>query len=568
MPKDTDFMALNRYRNVNRKEIDEAKRFLSGQLDKSKVASWVKRFDKHLEVKGNELLLDGKIVVGNDERDDLMRELVYAKDSDVAPSRDAGYYTVKKRYANISRRNWMNFLKKQRVIRQTDNAPPKQKHGGRKLNKKGELEADLFFIGVKDLAEDQHRKLRIGDKQQYYVLNVVDRLTSYCKLYYCTNKTKKVVGKKLKQSLDFFADLLNINKSDITVFTDNGGEFSDKGWGDVVGNVKHVVIEVGPKVEQKNSHVQRVFHRLKNAERITSISDGLRQAEVIVNKSYNRVMKMSAEEAVKKYNDPDETKKLLLKYNAQRQKADTDRRADLQVGDWVRIVVKSSKDSPFYKAYRGVTYTREGFPINPDNKHAHKGKSVTKKAYEVKDSKGKNPKKYLVDGKWYPRDRLSEPLPVKKDKDGKKTLDYPDEKSEALIRGRIKKPVRAKPAPKPEKPKPDKKATPAVKKMAKKVEKVVDKLEDEDDADEKVAELKKAPHFTQIQAEDKMNLFRIAARKNYKDMGMHQAHNDLKLLGRYLIEYYTWHRNNGLKMFRYDNKRKVEELKKMIKELK
>ena len=133
------FIELNRYRNVNKKQIEEAKAFLSGNLDKSKVASWVKRFADHLTTKGGKLLLDGKEIIGNDERDDKMRALVYDKDSDVAPSRDAGYYKVKKRYANISRRNWMDFLKKQRVIRMTDNAPPKEKTGGRKINKKGEV---------------------------------------------------------------------------------------------------------------------------------------------------------------------------------------------------------------------------------------------------------------------------------------------------------------------------------------------------------------------------------------------------------------------------------------------
>ena len=190
--KKPDFMALNRYRNVNKKEIEEAKRFvLSDNKDKSKVASWVKRYADHLTVKDGKLMLDGRQVIGNDERDDLMRELVYKKNSDIAPSRDAGYYKVKKRYANVSRRDWMTFLKKQRVIRMTDNAPPKQKHGGRKLNKKGELECDLFYIGKLDMPES----LQTGIAKNTYALNVVDRLTSYCKVYFLggTRTAKKTL---------------------------------------------------------------------------------------------------------------------------------------------------------------------------------------------------------------------------------------------------------------------------------------------------------------------------------------------------------------------------------------
>ena len=113
-------------------------------------------------------------MVGNDERDDLMRELVYKKNSDVAPSRDAGYYTIKSRYLNVSRRNWVEFLKKQRVIRQTDNAPPTQKKGGKKIHRRGELEMDLFFLSRKDLPKEMTKTAA----KLFPVINIVDRLTS------------------------------------------------------------------------------------------------------------------------------------------------------------------------------------------------------------------------------------------------------------------------------------------------------------------------------------------------------------------------------------------------------
>ena len=554
-----NFMALNRYRNVNKKEIDDAKRFvLSSTKDKSKVASWVKRYADHLTVKDGKLLLDGRQVIGNDERDALMRELVYKKNSDIAPSRDAGYYKVKKRYANVSRRNWMDFLKKQRVIRMTDNAPPKQKHGGRKLNKKGELECDLFYIGKDDLP----KSLQSGTAEQTYALNVVDRLTSYCKVYFLGGtRTAKKVRPYLVKAVAFFAKLLNVEKKDMHMYHDGGGEFSDKNM-DSLG-VPHTQLDVGPKVEQKNSHIQRVFHRLKNSKRISSITDGLAQAEKIVNGSYNRIMKMSAEEAVKKYNDPEETKKLILKYNDQREKADLDRRADLSIGDYVRIVVKSTKESEFYKAYRGKTYTREGYPVNPKNKHLYKGRSVTKEAYEVTESKGKNPKRYKVDGKWFTRDRLSEPLPMKKDKDGKKKLDYPDKKSEALLSKR----------------KDRHKALPDDPVDAIDTDEDTDPDEEENKDEEKQAEVpakkpkkkkkktsvtgtKTAPHF-----ED-----HIAAKKGVdkviRQIKAGKTNDTLKESVQQLIEFYSWHAKYGVKMLITDEQKDIlKKLKQIRKKL-
>lgn len=570
MVKDEDttpnFIALNRYRNVNKKEIEEAKSFLSGKLDKNKVASWVKRYADHLQVKKGKLMLDDKIVVGNDERDDLMRKLVYDKDSDIAPSRDAGYYKVKKRYVNISRRNWMEFLKKQRVIRMTDNAPPEAKTGGKKINKKGELECDLFYVANADLKKNMKVKATdIEDpKNNLYVLNVVDRLTSYCKLYYCdSDRSAKNVRKKIRQAVKDFEKILGIDRKEMIIYHDAGGEFSDKGFEGI--GVKHEIISVGAKVEQKNSHVQRVFHRLKNAERLSSIEDGLKQTEKIVNGSYNRILKMSAAEAVEKYSDPEEMKKIIQKYNSQRAKWDTDRRKPLEVGDFVRRVVKSTKEgSTFYKAYRGKTYTRQGFPVNEANKHMYKPKQATKEAYRVEGKRGKNPVRYLVDGKWLTRDRLSEPMPFKLDKNGKKVLNYPDLRSEVLLRERQKeyesseeeeeeaelesmfaeeekeaevkrKPKKAKKQPPKPKPKKKEKSPSAILERE-----VVVKMEDWEE--------NRPPH---MQVKDFKKAIQMT-KSFMKDVKAGKDNQKLRKTARQLLEYWTYMKEKGPKSFRRD----------------
>ena len=147
---------------------------------------------------------------------------------------------------------------------------------------------------------------------------------------------------------------------------------------------------------------------------------------------------MTANEASEKYGTPSEAKKLIEEYNKHREKADTDRRKPLKRGDMVRIVMKSTKNNPFYKAYRGKQYTQDGYPVNAKNKSYFKDKDISKELYEVTDIRGKNPVKYKVNGKWFIRSELSEPVPGMKDangkfiiKDGKKV--YTDYKSEVAI---------------------------------------------------------------------------------------------------------------------------------------
>ena len=450
-----NLIELNRYRNVNNKDIDTAKLFVTGKLkDTDKVPSWVQRFKDDLTVKKGNLVLGDRVVVSNQERDTLMRKLVYDIDSDVAPSRDAGYYLIKKRYANISRRQWLAFLKSQRIIRKTDNAPQKAKRGGKKLTRTGELECDLFFISRDDLP----KYMRKGVTQLYAVLVCVDRLTSLCYTELTFTKERQDVTPALDRAVKFFTKRLAVPASKQTWYMDAGKEFDPKFFSN--RNIDRHVVTAGNKVEKKNSDIQRQFHRLRRAERFKSIEDGLKQSTTVVNSSYNRVIKMSANEAADKYSNKDEVKLLMNEYNKHREKADSDRRRPLKIGDMVRLVMKSTKgSSTFYKAYRGAQYTQDGYPVHEGNIAWYKDRKVTKEFYEVKEIRGKNPTKYKVDGKWHTRDRLSEPIPKMKDDQGNVIKvdgkhQYTDMKSEALMKQRNKD--RRKPKPKKKKKSPSK----------------------------------------------------------------------------------------------------------------
>ena len=98
--EEVNLLELNRYRNVNQKDVDNVISFLSGKNKEASLPSWAKAFKTHLSLEKGKLKLGDRIVVSNQERETLMRRLIYDKDSDVPPSRDAGYYLIKKRYAN------------------------------------------------------------------------------------------------------------------------------------------------------------------------------------------------------------------------------------------------------------------------------------------------------------------------------------------------------------------------------------------------------------------------------------------------------------------------------------
>ena len=99
--KEDKIIDLNRYSTdkqstLTKSHVETVKKFLAGTIKNTQLPKWAKRYEKHLTLKDDNVYLDDRRVVADEERDDLMRELVYGKDQDVAPSRDAGYHTYKK----------------------------------------------------------------------------------------------------------------------------------------------------------------------------------------------------------------------------------------------------------------------------------------------------------------------------------------------------------------------------------------------------------------------------------------------------------------------------------------
>ena len=189
-----DFGALNRYHDnnkyggINLEGIALTKKFVRGKLKEGeKLPRWAERFKEHFTVSGEKLMLDSKEVVAKEKRDEIMRDLVYKKDSDVGLARDAGYYQIQKRFWNIPRRKWQAFLKAQDSLRKTDNLPPRQKAGGRKLKRKGEIEVDIFVITNNDLKKQPFLQKKIKRPNKVFSSNwfaiMPARVFAECKGY-------------------------------------------------------------------------------------------------------------------------------------------------------------------------------------------------------------------------------------------------------------------------------------------------------------------------------------------------------------------------------------------------
>ena len=263
---------------------------------------------------------------------------------------------------------------------------------------------------------------------------MADRLTSFAWALQSPSKEDKTVLEIVEEGVKFFAKLFRLKQSSIHLYTDGGPEFER-----LKDKFHHITVLVGSKVEQKNSHLQRNFHRIKNSKRGNTIKNVLQQALNTTNNSYNRILKKTPAEAAEEFSTPEGIRKLKESYNKHRAKGDLDRRKPLKVGDFVRIVVKKTLKDQFRKAYRGLTFTKEGWPVNKSNINkgfAKKlGWGISKEAYEILETKGNNPKQYKIMGvykdpkkiAWFSRHMLSEPLPNK---------GRPDQISEDLLKSR------------------------------------------------------------------------------------------------------------------------------------
>jgi len=397
---------MNRYR-FTKETVNRAKKFLKGTAKTQ--PDFLKKYKG--EVKKNTLYLDGKKVITQDVVEPYLRKLIYKTSTPL--TRDAAYYWISKSTIGISRAAIDAFLKKQRVIRESDNQQATSKRGLRKVNKKGQLHYDLVTLKYKDLPFE-HDTLKDPIKKSFkeqaegspdvldrsigFFFGMTDALTSLSFYHFVPSKHHKHVTPVAEKGFKWFSQRLGIPISKMTAYSDSGAEWELKkyrSWG-----VTTILVKKSAIIENKNSHFQRVFFRLAKMLKTKSIPSLTDQAMKVVNRTQSSITKKAPIENIK-----EPSTELAKKYNRKRGKDSgiKIRRAPLKKGDKVRIQKIFPKD-------KGV-----GFK-------AYKSQMWSKRFYRVQEKRGN---RYRVNGKLMHRDEL------------RAAVEY-DQESEKLLAARDK----------------------------------------------------------------------------------------------------------------------------------
>ena len=397
---------MNRY-VFNEKTIAAAKKFLKG--DAKKEPAFLKKFKG--TVKDGKLYLDEKLVVPKEKVETFLRNKIY--DGKTPLSRDAAFYWISKNTIGVSRKTVDDWLKKQRIIRETDNAQATTKRPKRQVKTKGQLHIDLVEIKWRDLPfvpkelkdigwekMTEEQKAEGSDEiNKGYFFGCVDSLTSLSYYKFAKFKTHKYITPIAKFAFQWMSRHLGVPLNKMTVKSDMGSEFDWKkyqSWG-----LRTITVRRDAFIEAKNSHFQRVFYRLAKMNTTKDLHKLTEKAMIQMNRTVSSVSKKAPVENLK-----ENVTDLQKKYNAKRGKdsgVKVKKKALVPGKDKVRVQLQWNKDKKHYKAYQATMWS--------------------KRTYVVKAKRGD---RYTVNNKSYHRDEL------------KLTVDY-DPKSEKLLKKRARK---------------------------------------------------------------------------------------------------------------------------------
>ena len=343
-----------------KKNIEAAKRFVKNNyVDLPDTPNFATRWLGHLTVRNNKLYIDSKEIVPSEERDKIMRDFILKKDSDIPFGMNSGFNAISKKYAGISSRDWNNFLRKQRPIRETDARKPQIQKGGISSKQLGDIEIDLIEMAKRDLPREW--KL----KKDFYLYSAVDRATGLTFIRYAAQKTQKTIRKLVIDSFKYFAEIFRIKINQLVYTSDAGDEFYSKSRSSPDNpftkyKVQHNVVRKGASIESRNRYIQSVYHRLVRLKRGNSHSI-VTQTQKIVNNTRNRHHK---------YKTPLELTQdivgvVLNRFNKTRSKRVPEIDQTLQKGSKVRILIaRRDKDSKIgFKSYKGKSYSKKLYTI-------------------------------------------------------------------------------------------------------------------------------------------------------------------------------------------------------------
>ena len=370
---------MNRYR-ISETQFPIVKKYLAGKAT-NKVPSWAKKFHTHLSVKKGKIYYEDKEVIPKERIGKYLRGIFYTKGETVPLSRDGAFHILKQRpVIGVSRRAIMDFLKAQEPVEQGRAALPERKKAGVKL-KNYTIETDLIFIRRPDLeaANPRFKKSYPFEKAETYIVSVCEKITGVCRISHVTTKDPKVVGPVVIKHVKDICRQLGVKPKTVDLASDSGGEFRPQYLSKFVKS--YTAVKLGSSIEKKNQDIQRTMFQLFRTRRALNIKDALEQTQSIVNNNYNRIQKKTPNEAA-----VDEEKESKVKYNAKRQQASTLDKRVINVGDYVRVLIKKKKETVGFKSYKGKTWSKEVYTVKKKTKNAAVPKYYVNRKWLTSDS--------------------------------------------------------------------------------------------------------------------------------------------------------------------------------------
>ena len=219
-------------------------------------------------------------------------------------------------------------------------------------------------------------------------------------------KTKKpeIVTPIVIEHLKYFAKRNGNKTQDYELWSDKGQEFDHKVLKPHVKKTKFV--KAGASCENRNRLFQSCFYRILKNRQSVSVKNAIKKSQDQINNTMSKIHRATPNEVVDKKVDT------LKQYNKTRKEhVSSLKRKPLEVGDHVRIQIKSDKDvSVGFKSYKGITFSNQVYTIDRRTKKLpHK--------YYIKPKR----KWFLADKllKSAPRDEKSKELIAQRDDEQK-----------------------------------------------------------------------------------------------------------------------------------------------------
>ena len=392
---------MDRYK-ITSDAVKKAVNFIKDGSGKAPL--WATKYKDDLSVRGSKLFYKEREVVSKERVNDVLREQLYKKGGDIPSGRDAAFHLCKQRYVGISRRALMQFIRGQKPLGEIKAAQNKPKRSAGERLHEYTFETDLVFLKKNDLEQANKKFIRDEINDLTYFLTVTEKVTGLTKFAYVKTKEPKIVTPLVVKLAKEMCKSLQTTTKQTNMRMDKGGEFSVE---ELSKHFKKAYnVSSGVNVENKNAQFQKCFFQILRQRKATTIKDAMKQSEVLLNNTYNRIHKMTSNEVVER----GDKKENILEFNRARKSFIAgDKRKPFKVGDYVRIQIKPKKEELGFKRYKNKTYGERVFVV----------KKTTKKAV---------PAKFRVNGKWYlqsdlvksaPRDEKSLELVQERDEEFK-----------------------------------------------------------------------------------------------------------------------------------------------------